>query len=464
MTSENQVAKKEIMKKSLLILLLISVSLFLQAQVVNGTFEAWNSTSYSEPNGWSTGNQESIPSIGVAPVTQVQGVTGSAVRMETMVISGDTAQAYIANGDPMSGTGGIPINQIPSSITGYFRYNLPNNDTALILVMFKLNGQIISSDIFKIKGTGSQNTFTSFSFPLSVPTTPDSVIVAATCSNLIDNIGVEAGSWMELDGLTFSNPTIAIPGASFENWTSESFDIAQQWETNGDAQKTTDAYQGNFAIKLTTVDYGNGNIGSASITNGHFTNNGPPSGGCPFTSMSDTLTGYYKYIANNNDSANIGINLTANGNNVGGGGINLPPVTTYTYFEMPIWSMSTPEFLAISASSSKWPYTQSSAGSTLYLDNIALKSELTLGMKNINFNRSVSVYPNPATDVLKINLNDIISGSVYVTISDVSGRVVMTEKMNSSNSQINIESLNTGIYFCNISDGTKSVQRMFAKQ
>ncbi len=454
------------MKKLLLLVFTFSfIHSIINAQVLNGTFEAWNSTSYSEPIGWSTGNQEAISKLGIVPVTEVNGLTGSAVRMETMVIGNDTAQAYIANGDPGSATGGVPCSQQPTAIAGYYRYNLPQNDTAIILVIFKSGGNVISMDVFKIKGSGSQNTFIPFSFPLSLSSTPDTVIIAAACSNLIDNVGVEAGSWMELDGLGFTGPTVAIPGSSFDAWINESFDQTLSWSANGDVTKTNDSYQGNYAIKLTTVDYGNGNIGSGSITNGIYSNNGPATGGMPFSQTADTLVGYYKYITSSTDSANISISLTNNGNWISGYGIQLPAAANYTYFEIPINSSSAHDTMRIDVNSSSWPYTQSSAGSVLYLDNIVLKSALTLGVKNIDLSQSVFVYPNPVSDLFNIHFNEMTGVNTSINIYDVSGRLILSDKFSTpgKNFQINISALKEGIYYCNIYNGENIVKKMFAK-
>src|SRR5256885_1635946 len=122
------------MKKLLLLFVFFSVNqLIVNAQVVNSSFEDWNSINYSDPGQWQCGNQQSIGHSGVSPVTQVNGYVGSAVRMETIVTGSDTAQAYIANGDPMSGSGGVPCAQQPTAITGYYRYNIPGNDSAIIL-------------------------------------------------------------------------------------------------------------------------------------------------------------------------------------------------------------------------------------------------------------------------------------------------------------------------------------------
>jgi hypothetical protein len=453
------------MKKLLLLLFFSFVLATVYGQFANNSFESWNSTPYDEPIGWETGNRESV-SIGMIPVTKITGVSGFGVRMETLVNNGDTASAYITNGDPMSGSGGIPFAEQPTAITGQYRYSLPVNDTAIILVLFKNNGIIISQDIFKIKGSGIQNTFTSFSFPLSLTSMPDSVVIAATCSNLIDNIGIEDGSFLELDAIAFTGAVTPIPNSAFENWTTFSNDAIIGWETYGNGvTKTNDSYDGNSAISLTTYDYGNGNIYNSGMTNGQLSQNGTI-GGSPYTMISDTLTGYYKYSGSTSDSASIYVSILKNSNNISGNVIYLPVQNQYTYFEIPLYSGITPDTIRLDISSSKYPYTPTAGGSTLIIDNLRFKSELTAGVNENPARKNIFTYPNPVSDVLNIRLANTIEENVMIEIYDLSGRLVVSGRKQISDSvvSINIESLNSGMYFCKLNTSKGMYQQSFTKQ
>ena len=455
------------MKKLLLFLSFCLVLGTIYGQLPNSSFENWNSTAYDEPNGWQTGNHESA-SFGLTPVTKVAGTNGYAVRMQTLVSNGDTAQAYIANGDPGKGTGGIPFAAQPTAITGYYRYNIPADDTAILLVMFKSNGVIFSQNIFKIKGTGVQNTFTSFSFPLSIGTMPDSVIIAAASSNLIDNVGVTNGSFLEIDGIGFSGTNISVDNGTFENWSTHSNDALTDWETYGDGiAKTTDSYDGTYAISLTTIDYGNGNIGNSGMTSGHQTNNGPI-GGHPYTETTDTLIGYYKYYTSGSDSASVNIGLLKNSNYVSGSGTLLPAAAQYTYFEIPINSNTAPDTMRVDFSSSKWPTSQSSVGSTLILDHLQLKSVISAGLQTSQSKKfnSVFAFPNPANDMLHIHLTDNSLENVTVEIYDLAGRLIIKEEKNvaDANLDLNIASLKPGSYFYRVDNNKIKYEQAFSKK
>ena len=62
------------------------------------------------------------------------------------------------------------------------------------------------------------------------------------------------------------------------------------------------------------------------------------------------------------------------------------------------------------------------------------------------------VYPNPATDVLNISINNASFKNSTITITNVSGKEIMNTNMSGANAQINIEGLSNGIYFVNITN------------
>jgi hypothetical protein len=455
------------MKKLITLIIVFAFSKTnLNAQLLNGSFENWSTLQYSEPAGWHNGNEESVPVIGSACVTEVAGVNGSAIRLETMVNENDTAQAFFTNGDPMSGEGGIPCASQPTSLTGNIRYNIPGNDTALILVMFKKNGAIVGSNVIQIKGTGIQNSFAPFTYPVTSSVAPDSVIIAATSSNLLGNGGVEVGSFIEIDDLAFAGAAVSIPNGDFESWSTSTVDFISDWTSNGDVQKSMDSYDGNYAIRLTTTDYGNGDIGAGQVSNGYYSQNGP-AGGIPFTLTTDTLCGYYKYVTSGSDSAEISASASANNVAIGGGFMKFGPAAQYTYFEIPIYCGSVPDSLQINFSSSYWPYTMNSVGSTLYIDQLALRSQLTAGIaKNDSKNPfSAYVFPNPSSHQISIRTEQALHGKSIVSIYDVTGTLVKSEIISEPGNtiELDITTLNQGTYFFKVICGSIVLQSSFTK-
>ncbi len=73
-----------------------------------------------------------------------------------------------------------------------------------------------------------------------------------------------------------------------------------------------------------------------------------------------------------------------------------------------------------------------------------------------------SVYPNPAKDFITIQLHD--QSSVYVTISDIQGRVLMNRNIQSRKSvSMDISSLPKGNYVLSVTAGTNIQTRAFSK-
>src|SRR5690606_34306053 len=119
----------------------------------------------------------------------------------------------------------------PDSLVGYYKCNVHAGDTAGILVMYSFMGIPVHFSQFGF--TGSQTTWTRFSFPVkSQSFTPDSISIGAASSNALRNSGIP-GSWLMLDSLHFvgSGITQQLPNLDFENWTTISYEDPDDWST-----------------------------------------------------------------------------------------------------------------------------------------------------------------------------------------------------------------------------------------
>jgi hypothetical protein len=89
-----------------------------------------------------------------------------------------------------------------------------------------------------------------------------------------------------------------------------------------------------------------------------------------------------------------------------------------------------------------------SPGTTLWLDNI------TTGYVGVEENEVITatVYPNPATDVLNIKMNEEVAS---VVISALDGKTVATE----TSASVNISGLNTGMYLYTITSVSGKVAK-----
>jgi hypothetical protein len=65
-----------------------------------------------------------------------------------------------------------------------------------------------------------------------------------------------------------------------------------------------------------------------------------------------------------------------------------------------------------------------------------------------------SVFPNPAQSVINVKADNNLIGEVY-SIYDNTGRVVLTGKLNSQNTTIELEILSGGIYMFSVGENMK---------
>ena len=84
---------------------------------------------------------------------------------------------------------------------------------------------------------------------------------------------------------------------------------------------------------------------------------------------------------------------------------------------------------------------------------IIFESKSITNIQNINFKTTnLTVFPNPATDILNINLSNANFKNSNIVIYNVSGMEVSKSTMNGASAQLNIETLGSGVYFVKVSN------------
>ncbi|MEN9928759.1 MAG: hypothetical protein RLZZ231_680, partial [Bacteroidota bacterium] len=99
------------------------------------------------------------------------------------------------------------------------------------------------------------------------------------------------------------------------------------------------------------------------------------------------------------------------------------------------------------------------AQTLLFFDTLGFTSTLATDQFN---NLEISVYPNPANDVVSVSntTNAIISN---VEMTDLNGRVVKNTSLNATEGQINISDLSTGVYLMKVSSDQGSITKKIIK-
>ncbi len=480
------------MKRLLLLLpLCLSLTFVSSAQSIpNPDFENWSSAvSYDQPDsGWATSNPTCIARFDTTNVTKILGASGNAIKLHTIaktVATGviDTQVAYIANTRfmPFSLKGGAPyVGQLPSHLNVSYMCNVAVYDTAFIMVIFKKSGLI--TGYTPIKFWGIQSSWKDSSFVINPPVQVDSVIVAVVSSNILANAYINPNSWIAVDEMFFvttGNP-VQVPGSSFDNFAtpSPSIVLPTGWAENGGgfafegATQTTSFQHGAYGMQLISDTTGGSNSGttpaSTQITSGYFTQNNGPAGGLAYTyTGADTLSGYYDFLPVGTDTASITVDLEQAGNIPVTGFpktfIITAATSTYTQFKLgwPALGQNPATMRIDIASSGKTPQ----AGTKLQVDNLSLKSQ-SLAVQNINWtSNDITVYPNPANDVLNITFNGSTAGNVNVRIYDMTGRTLLANDFASnSNIRIPVSKLPAGMYFYEVKADGSTIRNKFIKQ
>lgn len=85
-------------------------------------------------------------------------------------------------------------------------------------------------------------------------------------------------------------------------------------------------------------------------------------------------------------------------------------------------------------------------------------SSLTSIYENEAFNKSLTVYPNPANSVLNFSLDKISNSFVTIEITDILGRVLLLETTKTNS--VSLDKINSGIYFITVKTDNKVVAKV----
>ncbi len=90
----------------------------------------------------------------------------------------------------------------------------------------------------------------------------------------------------------------------------------------------------------------------------------------------------------------------------------------------------------------------------------AVLDENTLSIGNIATNNNIAIFPNPANEVLNINVNEKATATIYNT----TGQAVLNTELGKNNSIINISHLAPGMYFVQLKNDTVNSTVRFVKE
>lgn len=445
-----------------------------QTSIPNGNFETWSSATFETPLYYPyTSNSESFfrlqtGFVNVAKVTP--GYHGSyALQLTTFANGKDTAFGYALNnlpeGNPFLWTGGIPYSQKPTGMRGYYKTNMMNGDSGLIIAAFSKSGANIGTYVKSLGGVQNSYSLFSMAFSLALAAAPDSVLIGFISSNVLAGIN-RAGSTITLDSVSFVgvNSQPAGMNGDFELWQPQTVTKPTGWlfEGNGSGNgmnRTADAVVGSYAVELKTIlrtnENGSQEARAGRISTGWYpdncSGNCPEEGGYPFSNQIDTLAFYYKYAPSGNGTAIVQANFKKNGLLVGGFSLPLPAAGAYQYVEYPFYLNTVPDTVIIDLRSNNYMDTAFSfIGSDLKIDEIHFKSQpLNTGILNIEAGKqNLMLYPNPikTSAILEID-RQIVLEKAELYIYDLCGRMVKTILIPQHKITFHKDNLSGGMYF-----------------
>jgi hypothetical protein len=254
-----------------------------------------------------------------------------------------------------------------------------------------------------------------------------------------------------------------IPNPSYEAWTTyPSGEYPTFWNTTDSAyqaiggghsaiRETVDKCDGSNSVKLTSIAIFVTNLVPGVITNGKLISPTVITGGNPFTSRPAFFNGCYKYVPSGADTGRVTALLSKwNGTSrdtiafAYGAPTSVP---TLTNFQIPFVYhdlVNAPDTILIVIASGRG-IQATNAGSYLIIDNVSTSG--TVGISENTVARNIRIFPQPAQNELNISMDISQNTNMTYEVADITGRKILTGKMNSSSEKIDISSLTRGNYF-----------------
>ncbi|MFI5220998.1 MAG: T9SS type A sorting domain-containing protein [Bacteroidia bacterium] len=446
------------------VILAILSSINISAQIPNWNMESWTTVTKDVPSQWLT----------YGTTTKISpGQNGSyAVKLQGDQMGGPGAILFGYPNKSNNGfDGGTPFTARPDSLIAYFKYSITAGDSAWVLVQMKKNGVIISSDLYEYTGvyTGDYKRM-AFKMHYLSGATPDSMFIGFT-STIPNGNSSNAVSWVIIDNISFTGTTQNIPNPDFENWTTQTNYTPNGWTfdirpTGNVVDRTTDKYDGNYAMKLQSIFLTGDTLQGYIQTGVNNNNNGYWGPTFPVNSTPNSLKGFYKFFPQNGDTLSIEIGLFKNGVSVGFGNyLSSNSLSTYTPISIPIFYNNTPPtspdsaIIHIATFAMTGNNNRPRGQSVAFIDNLSFDQFIYAGIPAAVIQKNeILVFPNPAESNLNVRFQLMHKEKVTIRLTDLNGREVMNQTVpnpSEGNNEISLDvnSVSGGLYFLILETG-----------
>ena len=429
-------------------------------EIQNGDFESWtNQTLYETPSAWKSSNTEEYRGVAVTSKSTTAQEGSYSVLLETVALDDDTLVGYVLHGTLGANgpDGGIAYTSAFDAVRVQCQSNILTGDTLYMLMIRFSGGTLIDFEMLPVVG-GVNSSWTQVDLPVNTMG-QDEVFIGFIMGD--PGVSPKPGSWALVDNVEMLNGGVAttpLPNQGFETWTTASVEDANNWYTLNtllssfqieNSNKTTDAYSGTYAMEMTTVQAFGTDTVPAYISIGAIDLNaaGSPFLLAPYTANPTTFSGAYKYSPVNGDEGWITINFIESGSVIGQHvEMFTSAQSVYTTFTSLLTITGTPDSILFVASSGENP------GSVLKLDDLQFSGG-AVSIGEVVSNDLFTMYPNPANEIVTINLEANSSYSLY--IYNVIGKLVDSKENSMGITELNVSDFPKGTYLIRIVSGNK---------
>jgi hypothetical protein len=249
-----------------------------------------------------------------------------------------------------------------------------------------------------------------------------------------------------------------IPNNGFENWTAGNPD---GWATSNvfpagivTVTQTTDKHGGTYALRGEVINF-------MGMPMAPVVQSGPDATGSAISEKYQSFEVFYKFTSVEGDKFSVNVGFEKEGNPIAQGAAALPMnVGSYTYLSVPMeyFVDDVPDWAIIQISiTGPIAGNDYHVGSVMFIDDLSFSMETGIGDQEMP-GYHVKCYPNPASDLLYLNVNEAFSGDALVKVFDICGQEVKSitcgQPAVGKDLQISVAGLTSGLYFYTIEGHT----------
>ena len=421
------------------------------AQIANGDFENWSdSILYETPTDWNSSNQQQYYYENTVFKSTDAQQGNYAAKIGVAEMFSDSVGGYVLHGS-LNPLVGIPYTDNFEAVAVNYKIDLQPNDSLYLVVVRKNNGNIVDYHL-KPFAFGPATSWTAQLIPVG-NTVQDELLIGFIIGDPNTTHNPHPDSWALVDNIKLINGGLYqsdLPNHNFENWEEGTVEIADEWETispylerftANNVIKTSDAFEGNYAIELSTILLGSDNVAGVLSKGKIDISSGISFDAVPISSTPVSIAGAYKYTTTSVDEGVLQIQFFNNGSLIGYHEENFTPQSSYSIFNSSIAIAGVPDSMIFIIISGDNP------GSVLTLDAFDFDSDLSIDNNSIV---DFSIFPNPATTSINVDLSDptFKKGRLMTTSGQIVWETTSIEEMQ----KIKVSHLDKGTYILSVTN------------